>query len=112
MTQEEIQAAAAEFKGMAEYWNLVAANTYNEWAAMKYRKNKNGYDGGHKSKKDFDDYKRMVYSRHKHFRRRANLCTAVEKMLLEEKDFEPEKSESPLANAGKIIVENFKLLKP
>ena len=109
----DVNATAAHFRGMAEYWNLVAANTYNEWAGMKYVKPKSG--NGHKSKNDFLDYKRMVYDRHKHFRLRANLCDAVAKMLRDEDesiDLKNIKEEGAIKNAGKIILGNFKNLIP
>lgn len=106
-------AAASHFKGMAEYWNLVAANTYNEWAGMKYVKPKDGR--GHKSKNAFLDYKRMVYDRHKHFRLRADLCEAVAKMLTdgdESIDLNDIKADGAIKSAGKIIMGNFNRLKP
>jgi hypothetical protein len=113
----DVNATAMHFDGMAEYWNFVAVNTYNEWAGMKYSKPKK--DGeGHKSKNDFNDYKRMVYDRHKHFRLRANLCTAVAKMLREEDDSADLSKigdgggDSSIKNAGKIILGNFKNLIP
>ena len=110
-----VNAASAHFNGMAEYWNLIAVNTYNEWAGMKYVKPKLD-GGGHKSKNSFLDYKRMVYDRHKHFRLRANLCAAVAKMLQgEEVDLNKvgdDGGDSSLKNAGKIILGNFKALIP
>ena len=108
-----VNATAAHFKGMEEYWNLIAVNTHNEWAGMKYVKPKDGK--GHKSKNDFLAYKRMVYDRHKHFRLRANLCAAVAKMLIDEDasmDLKDVKEDGALKNASKIILGNFKLLKP
>lgn len=104
---------AREFVNMAEYWDLRAAQTHNEWAAMKFQKKTK--DGpGHTSKNKFDEYRRRVYGYHKYFRYRADICRGVAKHLEtgEAVDLVKEaKPESAIKKAGKIITGNFRLPK-
>ncbi len=112
-TEQQESESAKHFEMMAEYWNLVAQQAHSEWKTMKFVKKKNG-GPGHRSKSEFDEYRRFVYQNHKLFLHRAGLCKAVQTSLLTAGDFDFSEfePESSLKRAGKIILGNFKRLKP
>ena len=102
---------ALHFKMMGELFKVFADNSHQEWREMKYVRAKPGRPG-HESKKKFDEYRRYVYEQHKLSLHRAKLCDAAATALLEGVDIEPEKPDSGVKRAGKVILGNFKNLIP
>ena len=113
MPKQEKQTAPTHFKGMAEFFELMAQNQYKEWSDMKYKRKVNG-GPGHKSKKDFDNYKRFVYQCYKLSLHRVELLKAVAKELEsgEMQDFEKVEAEGAIKRTSRIITGNFKNLIP
>jgi len=109
---DETQKAAKRFCEMAETWTIFANSAYQDFANMRFIK-KVGDGPGHRSKKEFDAFKRGVYQMHKMYKENAKLCLAVAKELetgeMQDIKIEPE---SNLKSASKIIVGGFNRLKP
>ena len=111
--QEIINDNAKQFIGMAELFEMFAANSYNEWAGMKYKKVKEGQPG-HTSKKKFEEYRRYVYMQYRLSLHRAGLCKAAAQALKDgdDMDFERFEPDSPMKAAGKVVLGTFKNLIP
>lgn len=113
MPEKSEDTAPSQFKGMAEFFQLMADNQYKEWAQMKFQKKVNG-GPGHRSKKEFESYKRFVYQSYKLSLHRVELlkAVAIELETGEAQDFEKVKPEGSLKRVSRIITPNFRKLIP
>ena len=109
---DETKKVAKRFCDMAETWTIFANSAYQDFANMKFFKKVNG-GPGHRSRKEFEAFKRGVYQMHKMYKENAKLCLAVAKELEtgEKQDFKIEE-ESNLKSASKIILGSLNRLKP
>lgn len=98
---------------MADSWTLFAQSAYHDWANMKFQKRKTPDGPGHRSKKEFEEYRRGVYAAHNLYKENAKLCLVVAKLLREGllTDITLERA-GIFDNTKKIITKNLSLLKP
>lgn len=106
------QTAPIHFRGMAEFFELMAANQYKEWAEMRYKK-ATKTESGHTSKKKFEAQRRFVWQSYKLSAHRIKLLRAVQKELEtgEKQDLE-EEPEGSVDRVSKLITTGFKSLMP
>lgn len=113
MPDKQENVVADRFGQMADAWSMFAQSAYHDFQGMKFQKKKTKDGPGHRSKKEFEQFRRGVYEMHKMYKENAKLCLAVAKEL-RTGEFMPLviESESGFKRTGKIIAENFKLLVP
>ena len=106
--QKEIKFAAMNCRLMKDFWILMAANTHTEWANLRYVKAR-GDRPGHRSKKEFDEYKIVIYERHKMFLYRASLMEKFQNHLESDEplDVVNYKVEGVIQKASRIITAPF-----
>lgn len=103
--QKEIKFAAMNCRLMKDFWILMAANTKIEWQNMKYVAAKPNRPG-HESRKKFNEFKQVIFERHKFFLYRASLMEKFENHLLSDEplDVVNYKVEGILKKASRIIM--------
>lgn len=113
MPDDQAKKVADRFGQMADSWTMFAQQAYHDWANMRFQKKKTPDGPGHRSRKEFESFRRAVYEMHKMYKENAMLCLAVAKEIRtgERQDLDIKKG-GIFGNTKNIIAENFKLLKP